>query len=561
MDSANSRRLYNIASAVLLAYAVGAWLQALWAAQRKPLLFDDAYMFARYAANIHHGLGLSWNLDGVPTYGPTSLLWTGVVTVLSLLPIGTWAMLTLGSWLCSIGAVIAMAWAVARNVDGGVFASTWRVLPLIVLPLTAAATFTGNQSTGMETMLATMLAALFVGLTLEWRSGRASSAAVGLTGLLLFMARPEAALAVVLFPAMLSLVGRTVPVRRSATMLGIFFAGVALELLFCRFYFHTPFPLSFYMKSRHAYEGYSEVWYPELQLMTFLTGCQLFLVAMILLVRRRDLRLVACCLVPAMAVFAYLQTVTQIMGFNARYYTPYLPFFIVPALLVVGRWLSPEEEPAEARWPGRSLLVRSCIAGASMLLFVAFSSESVQGKVRRMEARKHIEYEAAQLQTAATTSLPRQDWSTMMADVTDLLIAPLPAGSTVAATEVGYLGLRAARLNVIDLAGLNDNEIALHGYDPARLLARKPDLIWLPNTSYTYQRGMMMSDPNLLAQYDLYAGAANYGIAIRKDSPFHAQLERQLQAYWAAVYPGTEMSAYRVSAVQWGGRKFSVKDE
>ena len=56
----------------------------------------------------------------------------------------------------------------------------------------------------------------------------------------------------------------------------------------------------------------------------------------------------------------------------------------------------------------------------------------------------------------------------MMQDITDDLIAPLPPGTTVAATEVGYLGDHASQINVIDLAGLNDTDIALHGFDTSR---------------------------------------------------------------------------------------------
>jgi len=146
----------------------------------------------------------------------------------------------------------------------------------------------------------------------------------------------------------------------------------------------------------------------------------------------------------------------------------------------------------------------------------------------------------------------------MMQDITDDLIAPLPPGTTVAATEVGYLGDHASQINVIDLAGLNDTDIALHGFNTSRFLVRKPDLIWMPNSAYTYQRGAMISDPTFLAQYDLYAGAGNYGIAIRKDSPVRPQIEHQLGIFWSRVYPGTNPSSYLVHSATWTGLKHSV---
>jgi hypothetical protein len=344
----------------------------------------------------------------------------------------------------------------------------------------------------------------------------------------------------------------------AARLLGVFLVGVVLELIVCKLYFHTALPLSFYMKSRHAYEGFREVWHPELLMLSFFAACELYLAALILLGRREDWRLIVCCVTPALATFAYLGTVTQIMGFNARYYVPYFAFFIVPGLLVIDRWMASGDAPVEVRWPGKTLLVRGCVTAVVMVCFLALSSEAVLARIRRAEARVHFEYAPAQVAMAASVPLPVMAWDAMMRDVTDLLVAPLPKGATVAASEVGYLGSRAAQVNVIDLAGLNDNEIALHGFDVHALLLRKPDVIWMPNGDYTYQNALMMSDAELLEEYDVYADAANYGLAIRKDSPYRAQVDRQMQVFWSGVYPGYRMSDYLVRSASWTREKRKV---
>jgi hypothetical protein len=559
--NANTRRLYNIAAAVLLGTAAASLLQTLWAAWRKPLAFDDAYMFARYATNMRHGLGVSWNLDGVHTYGQTSLLWGFVVLLLSHLHLGAWKMLTIGSWLCSIGAIVALAWAVARNARSETMSSTWRVLPWVALPLVGTAVFAGNEANGMETMLGVLLAALFVGLALGWQRGTVHPAWAGLIGVLLFLTRPDAAVAMLLMPLLFFVLMRSAStsLRGLATLLGVFLAGVALDLLLCKLYFHTALPLSFYMKSRHAYEGYRGIWYPEILMLAFFAACQLYLVALIFLARRPDARLIVCCVTPALVVFAYLETVTQIMGFNARYYAPYFAFFIVPALLVLDRWMIDGWLlDGENVWPRRSLLIRSSLAAALMLCFLALSSEGVIAAVRHAERRSHFEYDPVRFQIAATAPLPEVHWDDMMTDLTDLLVRPLPAGVTVAATEVGYLGAQAPQVDIIDLAGLNDSAIALRGFDIPALLARKPDIIWMPNLEYTYQSGLMLSDPTLLQQYDLYAGAANYGLAIRKDSPFHAQIEQHLHDFWSHAYPGYNLNDYLVRSATWSRQKHRV---
>jgi hypothetical protein len=63
--------------------------------------------------------------------------------------------------------------------------STWRVLPLFVLPLAATLVLSANELTGMETMLANLLSAVFVGLTLSWRRGVVRPEVAALSGLLL----------------------------------------------------------------------------------------------------------------------------------------------------------------------------------------------------------------------------------------------------------------------------------------------------------------------------------------------------------------------------------------
>jgi hypothetical protein len=557
MDRSAKRQLVNIAAALLLARAAAASLQKFVAARRTPLAFDDAYMFLRYAHNIRHGFGFSWNLDHHHTYGPTSLLWSFCVLLLSYLPTDPWTKLLLGSFVFSIAALFATAWAVSTNAQSPWLRSLLRTIALIAVPLAGTAVFEGNQFNGMETMLATTLCALFVGLALQWHANRVSPIVPGTLGLLLFLARPESALITVLLPLLLWLLLKPArPALKSLLALyAIFFAGVFLQLLACQRYFGTPLPLSVFMKGHHAYLGFREVWYPSLLLIAFLSALQLFLAALILLTRRRDLRLLLACLIPPAAVFAYLGTVTQIMGFYSRYYVPYLPLIVIPTLLILDRRLTAADpEPLPLR-------NRAALTGLLLLVFLLFSSEAVQAKFRRLEHGSHTEYDAPQLTITATHPLPVTDWQTTMLAVTDDLAVALPPSTTLAATEVGYLGQRASQLNIIDLAGLNDTDIALHGFNMARFLDRKPDLIWMPNSDYTYQRGLMFSDPAFLAQYDIYAGAAGYGLAVRKDSPFRPQIDHQLALFWQKLYPNTTPADYLVHAATWSGQKHPVPND
>ena len=551
---------------VALVLASAMWLYRLARGLRHQLWFDDAYMFYRYAWNMRHGLGISWNLDGMHTYGETAPLWGLIVYLLSFLSASPSTLLMTGSWLCSVGAVVAMAWAVGSHAESVWLARSWRVMALVAFPLSLTPIYILNTMTGMETMLGAALVALFVGVSLAWLRGVVPPELAGLAGILLFLTRPEAALLVVLFPACLYLLTRH-PLRSRDTalgllrLLGIFAAGVAADLLLAKLYFHTALPLSFYVKGHQAYEGYIKYWHPTMSLFDFLAGCVPFLLVISLASGKKDVRLLLAFAFPLLCMCLYLETVVQIMGFSARYYVPYLPMVVVPALLVLDGWLLRRNAKDEApRKAGLDLLPRAAGALIVLLLLVTSLRNGLALTIDRHTEKQQYGYAPVTLQTNAAAPLQPHVWAELWIAVADTLVAPLPRGAVVASSEVGSLGARGLQVNVIDLAGLNDTGIALHGFDPGRLLAQKPDLIWLPHNDYTWQRGVIVTAPAFLRDYELYAGAANSGIAIRKDSPNRPQLERNMDVLWARLYPGTAKSNYLATSATWTKQKSPALD-
>ena len=130
------------------------------------------------------------------------------------------------------------------------------------------------------------------------------------------------------------------------------------------------------------------------------------------------------------------------------------------------------------------------------------------------------------------------------------VIQPMGSGSVVAASEVGLVGALAPQVAVIDLAGLNDNEIAWHGFSMDRLLDRKPALIWFAHSDYTWQRREMFCSPRLLQSYTVIGGDAfDYGLAVRRDLPESPQLMQRVGMAFQQVYPGVSMHDYLVSSI------------
>jgi hypothetical protein len=188
-------------------------------------------------------------------------------------------------------------------------------------------------------------------------------------------------------------------------------------------------------------------------------------------------------------------------------------------------------------------------------IVVWFLADSIpwplQVRLEALAEHRVLSYHSVTFDTPAATQLPQLDYDSTLHDFADDLVSALPGGATIAATEVGYLGARFPRINVIDLAGLNDTAIALHGFNPDAVLSRAPDLIWLPHDDYTWQRGLLLTDPRFLQRYEVYPGAMNYGVAILKSSPYRTALDQRLAAAWPKLYPSSTLAGDLARSASW----------
>jgi hypothetical protein len=550
-----------IFTATLALVALAWWVADLKRFYSGGLGFDDSYMFWRYALHVREGLGVSWNLDGLKTYGETSLLWGFVVLLLTFLPASMDHALMLGSWVTSGVALVVLAYVVSQNATSVFLSQAWRAFPVVALPIVASRVFLFNASRGMDTMLGMLMNAILVGAVLAWSRGKLRGEWVGVAGGLCLLARPESLLAAVTMPVLAWWLGRGVTRKELLRVLLVMAAIVAADLVFAKLYFHTALPLAFYMKSRHAYEGYPKRWHPVSFAMDFVAACSVFFAAIAMFARKRDLPLLTICIVPALLTFLYLCTVTQIMGLGARYYAPYFAFFAVPAALVLDRRLAEGEAGGTALPVSTHPLMRLATVGVVLYFTQAMYPIQLLLLADRLFEGKKYAYDDVRLVIASPQQLPAGDGLTELSDVAEMLVQPLPKGATIAATEVGYIGALAPQVNVIDMAGLNDEQIAVNRFSASKLLARKPDLIWMPHVQYTYQRGLLFTEPELLRDYLFVDGAASYGLAIRKNSPYFSQLKQEMDAYWAKRYPRYAMADFVVQSASWNKTKNEVFEQ
>lgn len=518
-------RLARLLTLLLAISALGALVFLL----QRPLVFDDSYMFYRYALRLRAGDGFAWNPHGEPTFGMTSLPWGVVMVPFTFLPLDPGHALRLASGLTGLLALGLMARTLALH-------STRKWLPMLVILLAGVLfnqRFVSNAATGMDTMLSLLANALVVHAVLRFVQIPQQKHAIqlGLAIGLSFLVRPENALPAGLCALLAWL--WLLPERRPRHLLllaGIPALILLLFLLATTHYFGYPLPLGFYAKSAHLYQGYTAAnrWPPFQFLHDFALVGLPFLLAALLLSLPEDRRFLLVFLLPVLAVSLYLLTVTQIMGSNGRYSMPFLPYVVVPSLLLVLKRLQKPQFSPQISLQGALL--------ALTLLLLASAGLEERLDLLRSQFVDTTPVPVPHLPTLSGRELPQDDDPALLQTMGDSLFRHLPAGTRMAASEVGYIGAMRPDLPLIDLVGLNDNHIGVHGFSMDYLLAQKPDFIWLPHPSYTGIRAQMLGDPRLLEQYAVVPGAFLYGIAMRKDTPLRQGIEAAVDVAWKQTY-------------------------
>lgn len=261
--------------------------------------------------------------------------------------------------------------------------------------------------------------------------------------------------------------------------------------------------------------------------------------------KKTFLQLVAIA-VAVVATFGYYATVTQIMGYEARYYYPSIAFCFLAAFTLFS-------SDAVAN-PTRS---SHCAIGwrflVGLVVLLPLLSVSLKNLATDLWKKQWIGTPVAiqsvtQYRTPKDSRLPSMDGEQSIHAMSDLL-KRMPQGVVFAATEYGFLGSEFPDLTIIDLAGLHDRTIAHRGFSAAYVLSREPDLIWFPHWEYTHAVAQMRDNPAFVRDYDYFPEAYRHGIALRKSSDMYAAMKYEAEREFSRVYPGLRMSDYMAEPV------------
>jgi len=509
--------------------------------------FDDAYMFLRYAENALAGHGIAWNPDGVQTYGATSLLYLGLVIVgRGLFPFAdASAILVVTSCVLGLAALTLMVLVLGRVAVSDFFRKNFFILPVFMAVLFfLSPDYLFHATSGMDTTLAMLCNTLVIFAALNWvgRENTASLLMLIAAAYASFLARPDDLIYAVVFPALYGLFFLRENRVKKVFQFGMGLAAVlAIDTAVKYVVFGDPLPLPFYAKTAGYDDGYTGAgrWNPVAYLFDFLGLMFPFIFIAMISVSRHTRRLAAAFFIPVLVTFTYFFSVTQIMGFGARYYFPSVPFFVIGAWMLFDRRLEQVRPAVVFRSP---LRIAATVVAASILFLPPVGALLEAAYERTFIATLRV-YESGFAQDFET-ELPELGWWQSI-DAVSAICEKLPAGTKVGLSEYGLVGARCVHIHIIDPLGLHDPFFAHNGFSSTEFFNREPDLIWFPHPDYADIISSIQDDLRFQTNYEYYPGAFDYGIAIRKDAEAYDDILMSVQRVWEETYPGLGLGDFR----------------
>ena len=183
---------------------------------------------------------------------------------------------------------------------------------------------------------------------------------------------------------------------------------------------------------------------------------------------------------------------------------------------------------------------------AAMLLSLfamMIAREELAGAYERLFIDRVVVQEDNFHEAGSKDLLPKLGWWRSVGEMAKVA-ARAPEGAVFGLSEYGLVGAACPDVILLDPLGLHDRRVAHNGFSAEEFLARQPDLIWLPHSDYTRIVKEILGAQEFQRSYDFYPGALDYGLALRRSSPYFIQLRNEVRAMWQANYPSHAMEDY-----------------
>jgi len=456
---------------------------------------DDAFITLRYAANLIHGYGLTFN-PGQRVQGFTSPLGLGVAILVYALPGG---LILFKMKLASMVFGLLAIREAALLIDV-VFAPRWvsRVAYVVVGLCPVLAFASGN---GLETTLEVwLLLALARRLTVDRRGMTLTD---GVLAFFAVLARPDALVALTCMAITGFLVGREHnPVARIKWYLGAVVAAAA-SLAVQWAYFGSALPSTYYAKHlpllrsmRLGLNYLSGLLQPvvfanrrhfssiPIDSVNFIEAA-LFILGTIEIVRHRRALTYLVALVVGQALFIFWSGGEVFVG--GRFLAPAaVPFILVELMGVLNLVRINGQYSATNTghlWP---ILLTSLLLMTSVAPYLY-----ERAPVSRIKGLTD-----ASLVAASTEYTVGQVWLQLPS-----LLACMRPGELVATTEVGYLGFERLDLRILDMRGLTNINIARDTPSAMKGLGGVDELNWWQPAS-SVGRNILARHPAAIVEFD-----------------------------------------------------------
>ncbi|MFL5787816.1 MAG: hypothetical protein ACJ748_07165 [Flavisolibacter sp.] len=511
-----------ICNALLFA-SVAFTLSFLFFHLKKGCHFDDAYMFMRYADNIinHHVYG--WN-PGERAFGCTSMVYTFFEALLKCVSLlvgfqssvrndGTILILSSFSWgMLSLW----LMYKIIGRINRESFAIPQEFIRITFAFILFSAPFNFNLTTGMDTMASVFFNTLviYAAFLVTRNSSLFNIIKLSFAIYLAFLTRPDSIILNGTF-SFLVLIYFRVPAKKLLSFLGSMVLILGADTLIKYLYFGNPLPLPFYVKKGGFYEGFMGVadWNAVDFFLNFIYNYGIYFIIPGMFLDKWNMRAYLVFLLPLLLFFGYFFTVLQIMGNQSRFYVPGLPYIIIGAFYFLA-----------------SIEYTKYFKGSFVLpvlftlIIIAILTFSYPYKFYLLQ--KETNKEMAITGEQSTNKPKLNDFEAT--EKFSWLIKDLPSGSVVAATEHGYPSAANPEINILDLSGLHNPYFIRHGWTNDIIKSQMPEVIWMPHTNYTVLRYRIAHDSTFQKDYTYFPGAINFGIAIKKNSPFYNNLTGKL---------------------------------
>ena len=500
----------------------------------RDIFFDDAFMFIRYAYNLaEHGV-FGWNADEA-AYGCTStgyvfsnylFIKTGIASLIDqdkllVLQSVIYFLLALlimhNSNLLILGKEHAYRWEISLGV----------LLLLLFNPLMR------RNLTGMDTMMSLMSNALliFAAYNYERKKEIKNILLLAFSAYFSFFVRPDNGIYAALFPVLfIFLNGKNW--KDVFAFSGLFSLMMLGDTLIKYFYFGAVLPIPFYVKKGAFYEAYLgiDLWNTWQYLADFiLYGLPFFLVGM-LFFRGKAFSKAWAFLLPFILTQLYFLRTVPVMGFESRLLLPSLPFVLAFALLGINEWIK-----ENYRWRKKDAI---WALGISMGLLLGIFLLSWGGKAYFQQKKAIAQEKAKDFDLQLPPRLDNDSLAWYAVELMNELVEEAGDEHFVfAASEHGFLSSQHADKRILCLVGLH-NTSSLSGKAlnaeqmQSSLQDYKPDLIWMPHYDYPALNYYLAKAPFFEQNYDWYPELLDFGIAVKRDSPYREKLMMKLREFY-----------------------------